>query len=274
MSWIKLQNSIWDNPKVDYIAEECDLPIEYVVGIVARVWSWFDQHTDNGETSRIGSAKVSRIIATSVTQLRDRDATSVTQQFIKCLIEVDWLEKKGENLALPNWEMHNGSTAKKRASDQKRQEKSRTKREAVTDVTQERDENATREEKRREEERREEPIQSTSSNFEENSREENFEDEELPDFDFLTQPRNTPTIDEWLRYFSVHGLQFGLSEEKWRLIYATAEACGWRTKNQQINNWKMWGAYQARYEAQNASKRDKEADMIQDLLKARGVNGY
>lgn len=105
-------------------------------------------------------------------------------------------------------------------------------------------------------------------------REENFEDEELPDFDFLTQPRSTPTIDEWLRYFSVHGLQFGLSEEKWRLIYATAEACGWRTKNQQINNWKMWGAYQARYEAQNASKRDKEADMIQDLLKARGVNGY
>jgi hypothetical protein len=105
-------------------------------------------------------------------------------------------------------------------------------------------------------------------------REENFEDEELPDFDFLTQPSNTPTIDEWLRYFSVHGLQFGLSEEKWRLIYATAEACGWRTKNQQINNWKMWGAYQARYEAQNASKRDKEADMIQDLLKARGVNGY
>lgn len=108
----------------------------------------------------------------------------------------------------------------------------------------------------------------------EEAREENFEDEELPDFDFLTQPRNTPTIDEWLRYFSVHGLQFGLSEEKWRLIYATAEACGWRTKNQQINNWKMWGAYQARYEAQNASKRDKEADMIQDLLKARGVNGY
>jgi hypothetical protein len=259
VSWIKLQTNIWDNPKIDYLAHEVGLPIEMAVGLCSRIWCWFDEHTESGSTDRIGGAKVSRIVKTSVTQLRDNghdiDVLSVTNKFIKCLVDINWLMVFDDGMCLPKWEEHNGQTAKARANDQKRQEKSRSKRTTVTDVTQECDTSVTREDKRREEERREEtkspPSQNDPKREEEGAR---------PFFDAF---RDVPDLERFLDYVQGNASMaaHGLTEDQWTDIWRKADATEWTTlgngRPEKIQNWKLWADRQARTE--KSKPREKQA---------------
>lgn len=220
MSWIKLQTNIWDNPKIDYLTHEVGLPLEMVVGIVSRLWSWFDQHTAEGETDKIGKAKVNRIIVTSVTQLRDNchnlDVTSVTNNFIECLKVIGWIaENDIGGYTLPKWGEHNGATAKKRATDTKRQQNHRLKHGDVTSVTQDRDTSVTREEKRREENNT--PLPPTGDD-------------------------GYPTREEFLNYCQVQGGHHGLTDQEWISIYNDFAFSSWTTldngRSTKIGNWK------------------------------------
>ena len=277
MSWIKLQTNIWDNPKIDYLTHEVGLPLEMVVGIVSRLWSWFDQYTEDGKTDKIGKAKVNRIIVTSVTQLRDKcnnmDSSSVTERFIECLMFIGWIAENDQGgYTLPKWGEHNGATAKKRASDQKRQEKHRdtkTKNDDVTGVTQERDASVTREEKRREEKRRENPL-SNDLDLNRNSSEIPFGAEEVGGHSFGRTNQNIPSLTEFLNYANVntgfHSL--GLSEDQWKEIWNYGNGVEWRTmEGVPISDWKRWALSQGR---RLKDKKSNQTD-LDWLLERRGI---
>ena len=109
--WIKLQKDTPDKPEVLAIASRMNLDPDAVVGKLVRIWSWFDTHTVDGN-------------ALSVTfSLLDRLA-GVTG-FAEQMTFVGWLNQDGHVLTLPNFEYHNGETAKKRALGKNRQNKHR-----------------------------------------------------------------------------------------------------------------------------------------------------
>jgi len=157
-NWIKLRVNVWDKAEVHYIAESCSIPVEHAVGILCKLWTWFDQHTENGITNKFGTKIIGKYTRTAVTDERDESVTTVQNieilvtPFLEAMQEVEWIRLTNDGFwALTNWEEHNGKTAKSRATDQKRQAKSRVKKDKKESVTVERDNTVTREEKRREE---------------------------------------------------------------------------------------------------------------------------
>lgn len=110
--WIKLQKDTPDKPEVLAIASRLGIDPDAVVGKLVRVWSWFDTHTTNGNAQCVTFSFLDRI--TGVTGFAEQ----------MCL--VGWLEQNGHDLVLPNFEYHNGSTAKTRALSKNRTEKHRS----------------------------------------------------------------------------------------------------------------------------------------------------
>lgn len=105
--WLKLECSTPDKPEVFAITarmgwEDPDL----TVGKLFRVWRWFDQQTTNGNADGVTASLLDRIAG----------ATG----FAQAMISEGWLVETGHGLALPNFEKHNGATAKSRAQTAKR----------------------------------------------------------------------------------------------------------------------------------------------------------
>ena len=137
--WIKMQMSTPDKPEVWAMAEALDLDPDAVVGKLFRVWCWFDQHTENGHAPAVTK------------KLLDREVN--VPDFCLTLIKVGWMTDDGETIALPNFDRHNGKTAKNRALSAERKQRQREKsHDGVLDESRDdRDNTVTREEKRREE---------------------------------------------------------------------------------------------------------------------------
>lgn len=76
------------------------------VGKLFRVWRWFDQHTLNGNAVSVTSALLDRIIGVS--------------GFCHAMQSVGWLVITEEGISLPNFDRHNGNTAKNRVMTAKR----------------------------------------------------------------------------------------------------------------------------------------------------------
>lgn len=119
------------------------LHTDTIIGKCFRVWRWFDQHTANGHARGV----------TNVTLLSLIGQSDDSEKFLNCMVEVGWLVENDDGITLPNFDYHNGETAKSRALATKRKQKQRSK--SHDDVTEEsrpdRDKSVTREEKRREE---------------------------------------------------------------------------------------------------------------------------
>ncbi|NLS97427.1 MAG: hypothetical protein GXX96_35250 [Planctomycetaceae bacterium] len=132
--WIKMRCNLSSHPKVVKLASRLSVTRVTVIGALHAVWTVADQHaTENG--------------------LLEMDAESLdvfaeTPGFCRELEAVGWLEIGADFVKFPDYCEHNGTTAKTRASAQKRQRKSRR---GVTPVTVDRDASVTREEERREE---------------------------------------------------------------------------------------------------------------------------
>ncbi len=110
--WIKLQKDTPDKPEVLAIASRLDLDPDAVVGKLVRIWSWFDTHTVNGNAASVTFSYIDRL--TGVTGFAEQVAL------------VGWLCQNGHELSLPNFEFHNGETAKTRALGKNRTEKHRS----------------------------------------------------------------------------------------------------------------------------------------------------
>lgn len=115
--WIKFELATIDKPEVLLMADLLTLSSDDVVGKLLRVWGWFDQRSVNGDAGGV----------TGVTLMKFIDRHVDRQGFAACMKKVGWLNDDG----LPNFDRHNGESAKNRALTKKRMKKMR-----YADVTQ------------------------------------------------------------------------------------------------------------------------------------------
>jgi hypothetical protein len=104
--WIKFELITLDKPEVCQIADLADIDPDAVVGKLLRVWGWFDQQTADGN-------------APSVTK-RLLDRMTGVIGFCEHMKAVGWMIEVDGVISLPNFERHNGKTAKNRLLTAKR----------------------------------------------------------------------------------------------------------------------------------------------------------
>jgi len=131
-----MRTNLADDPAVIGIADALDLDEDTVVGKLHRLWSWADSQSRDGHAASVTKKWVDRYVR--------------ADGFADAMISVGWMIVDKSGVTLPNFDRHNGKTAKTRALSSDRQSRKRH-----GDVTEEsrdeRDKNVTREEKRREE---------------------------------------------------------------------------------------------------------------------------
>lgn len=109
--WMKVELDLPDKPEVHYMAGALSLDPDAVVGKLLRIWGWFDKHTENGDAHGVTFSLLDRI-------------TNVPG-FAEVMMLAGWLTQKGHVLSVPNFDRHNGKTAKNRALTAKRMGKLR-----------------------------------------------------------------------------------------------------------------------------------------------------
>tara|TARA_B100001105_G_C22380424_1_gene439393 strand:+ start:333 stop:998 length:666 start_codon:yes stop_codon:yes gene_type:complete len=112
--WIKCEISLREKLEVWQIASSLDLDIDAVVGKLLHIWGWFDQHTTDGDAHCV----------TNVTLLRldhSVNAKGFCQEMMKC----GWMFLEDGVIKIPDFDKHNGQSAKKRAQTARRTAKYR-----------------------------------------------------------------------------------------------------------------------------------------------------
>jgi hypothetical protein len=104
--WIKVEINTPDKPEVLAMAESLEIDPDAVFGKLFRVWSWFDQQSLNGNAGSVTGNALKRFI----------DRLVALQGFADCMQKAGWLSDSG----VPNFDRHNGESAKKRALTNKR----------------------------------------------------------------------------------------------------------------------------------------------------------
>jgi len=79
---------------------------DLTVGKLFRIWRWFDQQTTNGNACGVTTVLLDRIVGVS--------------GFCSAMQSVGWLTITEEGITLPNFDRHNGNTAKNRAQTARR----------------------------------------------------------------------------------------------------------------------------------------------------------
>jgi len=104
------------------MASTLGIDADCVVGKLLRVWAWFDQQTQDGTTrtnAEPNAASVSSCVSSSVSKaLLDRRVG--VSGFCDAMISVGWMLDNGSSISLPNFDRHNGKTAKTRILTAKR----------------------------------------------------------------------------------------------------------------------------------------------------------
>jgi hypothetical protein len=99
--WMKIELELPDKPEVHAIAGILNLDPDSVVGKLIRVWQWFDKHTVDGNVKNVTCALLDRI-------------ANITG-FADAMKKAGWLIVSDDQITIPNFEKHNGKTAKDRA---------------------------------------------------------------------------------------------------------------------------------------------------------------
>ena len=114
--WIKMRSNLRSHPKVVRIASALKADKLRVVGGLHAVWCLFDEHSEDG-----------RLVGYTPDTL---DGEVGFPGFADQMIVVGWLESDGtDGLSLPQFDTHNGASAKRRAqeADRKRAERAASK---------------------------------------------------------------------------------------------------------------------------------------------------
>lgn len=98
--WLKIQVDLPEKSEVWAIAGTLGCDPDLVVGKLIKVWRWFDAHTENGNAVSVTYALI--------------DHVSGVTGFAEAMNYAGWLIQDGRNLVLPNFDRHNGKTAKNR----------------------------------------------------------------------------------------------------------------------------------------------------------------
>jgi hypothetical protein len=131
--WIKMRSDLFTHPKVVRMASALKADRLRVVGGLMSVWCLFDAHSADGKIEGYDFGTVDELLNWS--------------GFAAAMSAVNWLAQDDESLVLPDFDKHNGQSAKRRAQDADR------KREVRKASASDADNMRTREEKRREEDK-------------------------------------------------------------------------------------------------------------------------
>jgi hypothetical protein len=138
--WIKMRVDLKDDPAVFMLADMLGVDEFSVVGRLHCFWVWADKHAVDG---RVDGA-TTRIV----------DRVSATDGFAASMQKVGWLVVDESGISIPNFDRHNGESAKERGLKNARQARWRAGKADVVDAqpsTKRSTKRSTREEKRREE---------------------------------------------------------------------------------------------------------------------------
>lgn len=113
--WIKFDVTTPDKPEVVKMAAVLGVDQDAVVGKLLRVWVWADQNSITSNGGCNGVTVTSAFL----------DRLTFCPGFTQAMRSVGWLVGEDGNLSLPNFERHNGKTAKERAVTNRRVAKSR-----------------------------------------------------------------------------------------------------------------------------------------------------
>ncbi len=116
--WIKFEVATSDKPEVWAIAGILGIDPDAVIGKLLRVWAWFDQHTTDGNAPSVSCALLDRCVGVT--------------GFCDAVTQAGWLYNDGKVIHIPNFDAHNGETAKKRCQTAKRVAKHKKSNQKVT----------------------------------------------------------------------------------------------------------------------------------------------
>lgn len=109
--WIKMGTGLRDHPKVVRMAGMLKSDCLRVVGALHAVWSIFDEHSPDG--------------LLEFYTLRAMDEKIGWRGFSQAMQAIGWLIESESGLQAPDYEEHNGPSAKRRATETKRKAESR-----------------------------------------------------------------------------------------------------------------------------------------------------
>lgn len=111
MNWIKMIARLHETSEVIRLASSTGLDTFGVVGRLHRVWSWMGDNTTDGRLVGLTPETIDELVQ--------------TPGFGLAMVAVGWLAQDGSALVVPNFDRHNGETAKKRAQAAERQRRHR-----------------------------------------------------------------------------------------------------------------------------------------------------
>jgi hypothetical protein len=109
--WIKMGVGLRRHPKVVRLAAALKADRLRVVGALHAVWCVFDEHSNAGRLEGYSSSVMDEEIG--------------WRGFSKAMQGIGWLVEDADGLTVPDYEEHNGPTAKRRAQDASRKGRSR-----------------------------------------------------------------------------------------------------------------------------------------------------
>lgn len=196
--WIKMRTDLHTDPAVIGIACAVGINEDEVVGKLHRIWSWADIHTVDGNAPSVSVSWIDRYLDVS--------------GFAKAMCDAEWLSCQCDDgragVRFPNFDRHNGKTAKTRALTAKRvsKHKDKTNADSVSKVTQTA--------LPREEKRREEKIERVRPTLEEVKA-------------YCRERKNAVDPQKWFDHYTSNGWRVGRNAMKdWKAAVRTWEGNG------------------------------------------------
>lgn len=109
--WIKVDHTLPGKPEIDRMAAVLGIDHDAVVGKLVRFWIWADQQSVNGDALSVTETFIDRVADQKL--------------FADALKKVGWLIKIKGGFSIPNFDRHNGKSAKSRALTKNRMQRSR-----------------------------------------------------------------------------------------------------------------------------------------------------
>ncbi len=109
--WSKMEHALRDKPEVIAMSLSLKIERDLIVGKLHRAWTWFDQHTVDGNAPGVTPAFLNEHVA--------------LDGFASALESVGWLSIRNNGISMPNFDRHCSKSAKGRALTNSRVKRSR-----------------------------------------------------------------------------------------------------------------------------------------------------
>ena len=199
--WIKMRTSLLTHPKVVRMSSAFGADRIKTVGGIYAVWCLFDMHSEDGQLEGYTAEALDGLVG----------LTGISA----AMASVGWLEITERGIKTPEFDTHNGQSAKRRATDSERKRNDR--KTSATDADKNRTDCGP--EKRREEKKREEIVNK------EIQAPEGVSDQVWQDF-----KKSRKTMRAAITQSAIDGIKREADKAGWSLEDALRECCarGWR----------------------------------------------